>query len=275
MRPSAPRAHSTFAGAALASIGLASLTWGLTAASAAGGIDRGGALAAGIGALVLLLFVYIESRVGDNAMLPLALFASRSFVGLNLLTFLLYGALGVLLVAVPFVLIEVGGYSATAAGAALLPLPIVIALASSTMGRIAIKTGARLPLTLAPLVVAAGFFLATRIGHGGYWSTTLPALLVIAFGMAGAVAPLTTAVLSSVDAGAHRRRLRLQQRGGALRRPDRHLAAGHDAGRARRLAGGGVPGRRDRGRRGGAGGRRLRIRLARSCSLRIGLMRVE
>ena len=187
-------------GAALASIGLASLTWGLTAASAAGGIDRDAALAAGFGALMLALFIGAERRAGAGAMLPLELFRSRSFVGLNLLTFLLYGALGVLLVAVPFVLIEADGYSATAAGAALLPLPVVIALASSTMGRIAVKTGPRLTLTVAPLVVAAGFFMATRIGGGAYWTSTLPALLVIAFGMAGAVAPLTTAVLGSVDA---------------------------------------------------------------------------
>jgi EmrB/QacA subfamily drug resistance transporter len=188
------------AGAALASIGLAGLTWGLTAASVAGGMTRSGAVAIGFGVAVLALFLLVERNVGDQAMLPLALFASRSFVGLNLLTFLLYGALGVLLVAVPFVLIEVDGYSATAAGAALLPLPIVIALASSTMGRLAIKTGPRLPLTVAPVIVAAGFFLATQIGGGAYWTTTLPALLVIAFGMAGAVAPLTTAVLSAVDA---------------------------------------------------------------------------
>ena len=189
------------AGAALASIGLASLTWGLTDASTAGAVSGGGAAAMGAGVLILVLFLFIERGAGASAMLPLALFASRSFVGLNLLTFLLYGALGALLVAVPFILIEVAGYSAAAAGAALLPLPIVIALASSTMGRIAIKTGARLPLTVAPVVVAGGFFLAMRIGGGAtYWSSTLPALLLIAFGMAGAVAPLTTAVLSSVDA---------------------------------------------------------------------------
>jgi EmrB/QacA subfamily drug resistance transporter len=187
-------------GAALASVGLASLTWGLTAASAAGGFDRGGALAAGFGVLVLVLFIGVERRAGADAMLPLELFRSRSFVGLNLLTFLLYGALGVLLVAVPFVLIEAGGYSATAAGAALLPLPVVIALASPSMGRLAEKTGPRLPLTVAPVVVAAGFFMATRIGAGSYWTGTLPALLVIAAGMAGAVAPLTTAVLGSVGA---------------------------------------------------------------------------
>ena len=188
------------AGAALASCGLAGLTWGLTAASAAGGIDTGAALAIGAGVAMLALFLLAERRAGAGAMLPLALFASRAFVGLNLLTFLLYGALGVLLVAVPFVLIEAGGYSATAAGAALLPLPAVIALGSRAMGRIAARTGPRLPLTVAPLVVAAGFFLATQIGSGTYWRTTLPALLVIAVGIAGAVAPLTTAVLAAVDA---------------------------------------------------------------------------
>ena len=116
-------------------------------------------------------------------------------------TFLLYGALGGLLVLLPYVLIEAQGYSATAAGAALLPLPLVIALTAPTMGRLAEKHGAGLPLTVGPLVVAAGFLMAMRIGaDGSYWSTTLPAMLLIALGMAGAVAPLTTAVLASVEA---------------------------------------------------------------------------
>jgi EmrB/QacA subfamily drug resistance transporter len=189
------------AGAALASIGLAGLTWGLTSASAAASFDGAALVAMAAGVAVLGAFLFVEARAGETAMLPLGLFASPSFVGLNLLTFLLYGALGALLVAVPFVLIEAGGYSATAAGAALLPLPIVIALGSSAMGKLAAKTGPRLPLSIAPVVVAAGFFLATRIGDGGaYWSATLPALLLISLGMAGAVAPLTTAVLAGVDA---------------------------------------------------------------------------
>lgn len=198
--PASAKQPLDLAGAALASVGLASLTWGLTAASAASAVE-GAALAAMLaGVAVLAAFLFAEARAGEAAMLPLSLFASPSFVGLNLLTFLLYGALGALLVAVPFVLIEAEGYSATAAGAALLPLPIVIALGSSAMGKRAAKTGPRLPLTVAPLVVAAGFFLATRIGDGGaYWSTTLPALLLISLGMAGAVAPLTTAVLAGVD----------------------------------------------------------------------------
>lgn len=187
-------------GAALASIGLASLTWGLTMASAEANLGWTASAAIGAGMLFLLLFLSVEKRAGINAMLPLSLFASHSFAGLNLLTFLLYGALGALMVLVPFVLIKVDGYSATAAGAALLPLPVVIALASSSMGRLAEKIGARLPLMLGPLIVAAGFLLATRIGDGGsYWTTTLPAMSVIALGMAVAVAPLTAAVLASVE----------------------------------------------------------------------------
>ncbi|MBC8058124.1 MAG: MFS transporter, partial [Rhizobiales bacterium] len=134
--------------------------------------------------------------------LPLALFSSTRFVGLTLLTFLLYGALGGVLVLIPYVLIDASGYSATAAGAALLPLPVVIAVLSPTMGRIAVKLGARLPLSLGPVIVAAGFLVALRIGSDvPYWSSTLPAMVLIAVGMACAVAPLTTSVLASVDAG--------------------------------------------------------------------------
>jgi EmrB/QacA subfamily drug resistance transporter len=187
-------------GAALATVGLAALTWGLTAASAAGRINWVRAAALGAGVVILVLFLVVERRAGDAAMLPLVLFASRSFVGLNLLTFLLYGALGVVLVAVPFVLIQVQAYSAVAAGAALLPLPIVIALGSSAMGRLAVKTGPRLPLTLGSVIVALGCFLAVRIGSGPYWTTALPALLLVSIGMACAVAPLTTAILTAVDA---------------------------------------------------------------------------
>jgi MFS family permease len=103
-------------------------------------------------------------------------------------------------VLVPFVLITVGGYSATQAGAALLPLPLVIALASPVAGAFAAKTGPRWPLIIGPIIVALGFLLAIRIGAAqSYWRDVLPAMVVIALGMAGAVAPLTTAVLMSVD----------------------------------------------------------------------------
>ena len=134
-------------------------------------------------------------------MMPLALFGSPGFVGLTLLTLLLYGALGGLFVLVPYVLIVAHGYSAVQAGAALLPLPLIIAVASPVIGSFAAKIGPRRPLIFGPVVVAVGFLLALRIGLGqNFWTAVLPAMIVIALGMACAVAPLTTAVLMSVDA---------------------------------------------------------------------------
>lgn len=187
-------------GAALVTAGLAALTWGLTLASSHSANATAWSLVAA-GAVLLALFLWFEHRRGDAAMMPLALFVSRAFAGLNVLTFLLYGALGGMLVLLPYVLIELKGYAATAAGAALLPMPLVIALTAPTMGKLAAKVGSRLPLTIGPAVVAVGFLLAMRIDVGGsYWTATLPAMLVISLGMAGAVAPLTNAVLSTVDA---------------------------------------------------------------------------
>ena len=187
------------AGALLASAGLGCLTWGLAAASAAKGISTasGGAMAAGV--VILLGFLWAERRAGDKAMLPLKLFGSSSFSGLNLMTFLLYGALGALMLLVPFVLIQALQYSAKQAGAALLPFPIVLAIGSPLMGKVAGDHGSRLPLAIGALIVAGGFLLGMRIGDGGYAATVLPAILVIAVGMACVAAPLTTAVLSSVD----------------------------------------------------------------------------
>jgi EmrB/QacA subfamily drug resistance transporter len=199
--PDPARPALDLGGAALATVGLAALTWGLTVAFGRDGVSWSGLVAVGVGAVFLSLFIAAERRRGASAMLPVALFASPSFVGLNLMTFFLYGALGALLLLVPFVLIELAGYSSTAAGAALIPFPAVIALASPVTGRVAAKLGPRLPLSCSALVVAGGFVLATRVGAAGsYWTTAFPAILVIALGMAGAAAPLTTAVLGSVDA---------------------------------------------------------------------------
>ncbi|HEY4124393.1 MAG TPA: MFS transporter [Rhizomicrobium sp.] len=190
-----------FAGGILATLTLGALTWGLTIGSGLQGWN-GTAISMLVGGVVLsIVFVFTENVRGEHAMMPLALFSSASFVGLSLLTLFLYAALGGLLVLLPYALIEVDGYSGAAAGAALLPFPIVLALASPAMGALAGRTGFRLPLTVGPLVVAAGFLLLLRFTMGGnYWTDVLPGLLVIAIGMAGAVAPLTTAVLASVDA---------------------------------------------------------------------------
>jgi EmrB/QacA subfamily drug resistance transporter len=191
--------HLDLWGAFLATAGLGLTTWALTQGS-----GRSWSLSALValtaGALLLIAFVFAERYRGDKAMMPLALFGSPRFVGLTVLTFLLYGALGGLFVLVPYVLIEANGYSATEAGAALLPLPIVIALASPAAGALAAKIGPRWPLVIGPLVVAAGFLLGLRIGtDASYWLAVLPSMLVISLGMAVAVAPLTTAVLTSVD----------------------------------------------------------------------------
>lgn len=188
-------------GATLATFGLAAVTWGLITGAGPQGWapDAIGAGAAGL--LLLVGFVVWEGRLGANAMMPLSLFASRSFVGLTLLTLLLYGALGGLLVALPYVLIQAGGYTSTMAGAALLPLPLILAAASPVMGSVAGRTGARALLVTGPIIVAIGLLLLLRVdATGSYWTSILPALVVMSAGMACAVAPLTTAVLGSVDA---------------------------------------------------------------------------
>lgn len=186
-------------GGLLATAGLGVTTWALTQGSAYGwSLPALATLFVGI--LLLAGFVLFEHRCGEGAMLPLALFGSPSFVGLTLLTFLLYGALGGVFVVVPYVLITAGGYSATGAGAALLPLPLVIALASPVTGAFSAKIGPRMPLTLGPIIVALGFLLLLRMGQGeNYWQDVFPAMVMIAVGMATSVAPLTTAVLMSVD----------------------------------------------------------------------------
>jgi EmrB/QacA subfamily drug resistance transporter len=187
-------------GVAAATLGLGAITWGLTILSGVKPRAGEGWASTALGAAALLAFVALERKRGERAIMPLAMFGTASFAGLTILTFFLYAALGGLFVALPYVLIELRGYSPIAAGAALLPLPAVIALGSRAMGRVAARTGPRLPLTIGPLVAAAGFALAARIGgDGGYWTGVLPAVAVIAIGMAGAVAPLTTAVMASVD----------------------------------------------------------------------------
>jgi EmrB/QacA subfamily drug resistance transporter len=197
----AGRGGPDWAGALLATLGLGALTWGLTMWSAGDRTGWSAPAAIGAGALLCALFLLVERRRGERAMVPLDLFGSRPFVGLTLLTFLLYGALGGLFVLLPYTLIEAGGYGAMAAGSALLPLPIIIALGSPPMGRLAARIGPRWPLAIGPLLVAAGFLLGLRIGGDGeYWADVLPSILVLSVGMAIAVAPLTTAVLGSVDA---------------------------------------------------------------------------
>jgi EmrB/QacA subfamily drug resistance transporter len=200
-------------GALLATAGLAALTLGLTllagqhdagaAGSATGAASPTLALAAlAAGAVLLVAFVLLEGRLGGRAMMPLHLFGTRSFVGVTLLTLFLYAALSGLFVLLPFLLIGVGGYSATGAGAALLPLPVAMGLGSRAAGRLAERSGARLVLTVGPCIAAAGFalFLRVDVGRLDYASVLLPALAVVAIGLTLSVAPLTAAVMAAVDA---------------------------------------------------------------------------
>ena len=187
-------------GAVLATVALGALTWGLTVGSGAQGWTVSAVSATGVAVCLMLAFLKLESARANRAMMPLSLFASRSFVGLTLFTLLLYGSLGELFVLVPYFLIRAAGYSATAAGAALIPLPLILTVSSPFAGALGSRIGARIPLTIGPLVVAVGFLLALRIGaDANYWTSVLPMIVVIGVGMSGAVAPLTTAVLTSVD----------------------------------------------------------------------------
>jgi EmrB/QacA subfamily drug resistance transporter len=184
-------------GAGAVTAGLAAVTWALTVA------PKQGATAAvlgagGLGAVALIAFVFIE-RKAANPMTPLTLFKSKTFSGVNALTFVLYAALSGALFLLPFELIRAHGYPPSQAGAALLPLSIGLAVLSPLAGRAASRIGARPMLIAGPLLVAAGFgLLAVLAGRAGYWTGVFPGLAVLALGMGVAVAPLTDAILGAV-----------------------------------------------------------------------------
>ena len=187
-------------GAASATVALFASVWALIGLSGRGAGDPLVLVAALVGLAAFAAFLLIERRLGEAAMMPLALFATPSFSGISLLTLLLYAALGGLLVLLPYLLIDAFGFSATAAGAALLPLPVVIGTLSRYAGGLAERVGTHRMLTIGPLIVAAGFALLSRVPASeiGYARDILPGLLVLSLGMATSVAPLTTAVMNSV-----------------------------------------------------------------------------
>jgi len=200
-RPSdGPEPPLDIAGALLGAGALGSLAWALTIGSGPAGWTAAATILTLVGLALTAAFVLVERARGERAMTPPALLASRRLGGLNLMTFLLYGALGGFLVLLPYLLITSAHYRATAAGAAFLPFPLVMAVGGPVMGGLAGKLGSRLLLVIGPLIAGAGFALALRIGaEGAYLTTVLPSVLLVALGMACAAAPLTAAVLSAVD----------------------------------------------------------------------------
>jgi EmrB/QacA subfamily drug resistance transporter len=185
-------------GAVLATIGLGALVFGLIEAPMRGWGSPVVLASLLIGVAGLAAFIAAETRV-SSPMMPLGLFRSPTFGGANLLTLLLYGAFGGALFWLPFNLIQVQGYSPTAAGSALLPAILILFALSRWTGSLIGQFGARLPLAIGPAIVALAFLLFARIGIGGsYWTTFFPAAVALGIGMAITVPPLTTAVMSAV-----------------------------------------------------------------------------
>ena len=186
--------------AVLSAASLGCLGWSLTNLSNRAGFSP--TVIAGfafcIAALVLL--VRLERRRGDNAMLPSTLFGSRTLMGINLYTALLYGAFAVLLTMIPYTMIRGSGMPASVAGTAFIPLQILMAAISPLAPMVCARIGHRAPLAIGAVITAAGCTLMLRITPGmGYWEGYFPPILLMSMGMSFAVAPLTTLVLTSVD----------------------------------------------------------------------------
>src|SRR5689334_22606290 len=191
--PAAP-AHFDVSGAVLAAVSLGGITYAL--------IEWGGALApwAGIvGVVTAVAFLVVERR-GDHPMMRLELFADRTFSAANAMTLLVYAALGAVLFFLVLQLQTVGGYGALEAGLATLPITVCMLFLASKGGALGARIGPRIPMTVGPLVMAAGTLLLLQVGPDvNYWTDVLPGLTIFGLGLALMVAPLTATVLASAS----------------------------------------------------------------------------
>ncbi len=199
-RAPGPRQRLDPVGAVTICLALAGLTYGLIAASGAGWTAPGVLASLAAGVAFLVAFAAAESG-NPAAMLPPSVFRARQFAAANAVTFVVYGALGGALFLVPVVLQEVSGYSALAAGTAMLPVTAIMLTLSARSAALASRIGPRLQMTVGPLVIAAGMALFARVhGTGNYLTEVLPAVVVFGLGLAINVAPLTATALSSAPA---------------------------------------------------------------------------
>jgi EmrB/QacA subfamily drug resistance transporter len=190
-------------GAALAAVTLAGVTYALTEAPSHGS-KAAVVIAAVVGVAAGVAFVMVERRRsagrGPSPMLPLGIFRSGQFTAVNVVTFIVYGGMGVQFFLLVVDLQVVAGYSSIVAGTALLPVTILLLLLSSRSGALAQRVGPRRPMTVGLVLASGGMLLLTRVGAGAsYARDVLPAVVLFALGLAGVVAPLTATVLASAE----------------------------------------------------------------------------
>ena len=187
-------------GATLVTLGLIGLTYGLIEGPSSGW-GRPLTLIALAGGVALLAAFLARERSASAPLLPLSMFASAEFSAANVVTFVVYGALGAALFLLPIQLEQVSRYTALEAGISLLPVTFIMLLLSARSGALAARIGPRLQMSVGPVVIGAGLLLFARIGpSGNYLTEVLPAVLVFGFGLAINVAPLTATVLAAAPA---------------------------------------------------------------------------
>lgn len=187
-------------GVVLITLSLGGIIYGLTGSSDRGFTDPLVAASLTLGVVFLAAFIFLEWR-STKPMVPLELFRSPTFTGTNLLTLFLYAALSAVMFFLPFNLIRLQGYTPTEAGSAMLPFVVTMFVLSRWAGGLIDKFGAKLPLIIGPIITGVGFLLFALPGKeaSNYWTNFFPAIVVMSLGMSLVVAPLTTAVMGSVE----------------------------------------------------------------------------